>query len=73
MEKAQIGRINELAHKAKAGALSEAEQQEQRALRQAYLAEMRAAVTAQLEHTVVELPDGTRRPLHKNPEKPAMN
>ena len=59
MEKEKIARINALAHKAKTSGLTEAEL----ALRQEYLADVRASMIDQLEHTTVIEPDGTRRKL----------
>ena len=49
MEKAKIDRINELAHKSKAEGLTDAEKEEQRILRQEFLAEIRADFRATLE------------------------
>ena len=49
MEKIKLDRINELAHKAKAEGLTEAEKEEQNILRQEFLAEIRADVKASLE------------------------
>ena len=49
MEKAKIDRINELAHKSKAEGLTDAEKEEQRILRQEFLAEIRADFKATLE------------------------
>ncbi len=49
MEKAKLDRINELARKSKTDGLSDAEKEEQRALRQEFLAEIRADVRASLE------------------------
>ena len=63
MEKEKIARINALAHKAKTSGLTEAELAERDALRQEYLADIRASVIDQLEHTTVIEPDGTRRKL----------
>ena len=61
MTKEKIARINELAKKSKTPAgLTEAEQAEQAALRQEYVAEMKASLRAQLEHTMIQEPDGTR-------------
>ena len=54
MEKEKIARINALAHKAKTSGLTEAELAERDALRQEYLADIRASVIE---------PDGTRRKL----------
>lgn len=56
-------RINALAHKAKTSGLTEAELAERDALRQEYLADIRASMIDQLEHTTVIEPDGTRRKL----------
>ena len=49
MEKAKIDRINELAHKSKETGLTELEREEQKALRQEFLAEIRADFRATLE------------------------
>ena len=49
MEKAKIDRINELAHKSKREGLNDAEKEEQRILRQEFLAEIRADFRATLE------------------------
>ena len=49
MEKAKLDRINELAHKSKAEGLTDAEKEEQKKLRQEFLAEIRADVRASLE------------------------
>ncbi len=66
MEKAKIARINELARKARGPeGLTPEEREEQAALRQAYLEEWRAAVTAQLDSTYIQYPDGTRKKLRR--------
>ncbi len=65
MEKEKVDRINYLARESKARALTPAELEEQAALREAYLAEIRAAFGSQLEHTVIKRPDGTVEPLRK--------
>ena len=65
MEKEKIARINALAHKAKTSGLTEAELAERDALRQEYLADIRASMIDQLEHTTVIEPDGTRRKLQE--------
>lgn len=62
-KKKKIARINALAHKAKTSGLTEAELAERDALRQEYLADIRASMIDQLEHTTVIEPDGTRRKL----------
>ena len=49
MEKEKIDRINELAHKSKSEGLSDAEKEEQKLLRQEFLAEIRADFKATLE------------------------
>ena len=49
MEKAKIDRINELAHKSKSEGLTETEKEEQRILRQEFLAKIRADFKATLE------------------------
>ena len=49
MEKKKIDRINELARKSKSTGLSEEEKAEQFALRQEFIAEIRADVKASLE------------------------
>ena len=69
MTKEKIARINELVKKSKAPAgLTEAEKAEQAALRQEYVAEMKASLRAQLDHTMIQEPDGT---LHKLGRRPA--
>ena len=49
MEKYKLDRINELAHKSKAEGLTAEEKEEQRVLRQEFIAEIRADVKASLE------------------------
>jgi len=49
MEKAKIDRINELAHKSKGEGLTDAEREEQRLLRQEFIAEIRFDLRASLE------------------------
>ena len=65
MTKEKIARINELAHKSKTTGLTDAEKAEQQALRQEYLADVRANFRAQLEHTSIKEPDGTIHKLSK--------
>ena len=50
-ESARLKRINELAHKAKAEGLTEAEKEEQNNLRKEYLIDFRKRVRAQIENT----------------------
>lgn len=49
MEKIKIDRINELAHKSKREGLTDIEREEQRLLRQEFIAEIRADLRASLE------------------------
>ena len=65
MEKEQIERINELARKKKTVGLTEAEVEEQAALRAQYLREFRANMEATLQAVRVEQEDGTYKPLVK--------
>ena len=66
MEQVKIDRINELARKSKTEAgLTPEEKEEQAALRQEYVAAVRANLTAQLDSTVIQYPDGTRNKLKK--------
>ena len=69
MEKAKLDRINALARKAKTESLSRAELDEQAALRAEYIAEIRASFGAQLDHTVIVRPDGTKEHLPKKESK----
>ena len=61
----KIARIHELAKKAKAEGLSEAEKAEQKALREEYIAGFRKSLKAQLDRTVVLNPDGTSYKLRQ--------
>ncbi len=66
MDQKKIGRINELARKSRTDAgLTPEEKTEQAALRQEYLAAVRANLTAQLDRTVIQYPNGTRKKLKK--------
>ena len=66
MEQKKIDRINELARKAKGPeGLTPAETAERDTLRQEYVAAVRASLTAQLDSTYIQYPDGTRRKLRK--------
>ena len=62
MTNEKIARINELARKSKTTGLTEAEKAEQQALRQEYVADVKASLRAQLNHTSIPEPDGT---IHK--------
>lgn len=66
MEQSKIDRINQLARKSRTEAgLTQEEKAEQAALRQEYVAAVRANLTAQLNSTVIQYPDGTRKKLKK--------
>ena len=56
---AKIARINELYHKSKAEGLTDAEKEEQQALRQEYIASVRGNLRAQLNNITIQNPDGT--------------
>ena len=59
-----IDRINALARKAKTPeGLTDAERAEQMELRRRYVEAVRENLTAQLDHTVIQRPDGTKTPL----------
>jgi len=65
MEQMKLDRINELAKKAKAEGLTEAEAAEQKALRAEYIAAYRRSLRAQLENIVIVDENGNERPLKK--------
>lgn len=54
-----IGRINELYHKSQAEGLTDAEKEEQQALRQAYVANVRANLKGQLDNISIVEKDGS--------------
>ena len=72
MDPKKIERINELARKKKASGLTEAEQQEQAALRKEYLDGSRENLKAMLDNIVVQEKDGTRHPLRKKDDPPVQ-
>ena len=68
MDENKIKRINELAKKAKSEeGLTPAEMVERDLLRQEYVAVYRNNLVAQLEHTYIVEPDGTKHKLGKKP------
>ena len=68
MDQSKIDRINEFARRVKAGETLTPEEQAQRdALRREYIQSVKANLTAQLDHTYLVEPDGTK---HKLPRKP---
>jgi uncharacterized protein YnzC (UPF0291/DUF896 family) len=64
-----IKRINELAKKKREEGLTEAEQNEQKALYKKYLASFRQNVERQLDKTDVEFPDGRVLPFKQAAKK----
>lgn len=67
MNKSNIDRINFLARKAASEGLTEAEKQEQQALRMQYVQNFRCNLQGILDNTNVKRPDGTVEKL--NPKK----
>ena len=65
MTKEQIERINELARLGRERPLTAEEAEEQKALRRHYIDEFKANVKATLDHTYIQEPDGTKRPLRR--------
>ena len=63
MDLENIKRINELTELSRRRELTEAEQAERKRRRDAYLKGFRDQMRAQLDNTVVEYPDGTRKPF----------
>ena len=73
MEHAKLERINVLARKQKAPeGLTEEEKAEQAALRQEYVAEIRASFGATLDSTVIVRPDGSREQVSDRKKTPGM-
>ena len=66
LEKAKVERINFLARKAKTEKLTEAELQEQTALREEYVAEIRMNLRAQLDNTYIVDEQGNKRKLKED-------
>ena len=65
MTQEKIHRINALARKAKAQGLTPEETAERDALRREYIDSVKANLTAQLDNTVIQQPNGLRTPLKK--------
>ena len=65
MEQSKIDRINELARKAKVQELTDAEKEEQKALREEYIISYRASLRGILDNTVIKRPDGSVEKLTK--------
>lgn len=68
MDDKKIARINELYHKSKGEGLTEAEKEEQKALRQEYIDSVKNNLRAQLNNVTIVNPDGTTRDLGKEME-----
>ena len=69
MERSKILRINELAAKARTPeGLTLAEIEERAALRKEYIESIRASLMGQLNNTVIQYPDGSRKKLEKKPQ-----
>ena len=60
MEKEKIDRINFLAKKSKTEGLTEEEKNEQKSLREEYIAGFRANLRGILDNTYIQNPDGTK-------------
>ena len=66
MEQSKIDRINQLARKARTPeGLTAEETSERDVLRREYVDAFKASLTAQLDNTVIQYPDGTRKRLRK--------
>ena len=65
MTQEKIDRINALARKAKTQGLTPEETTERDALRREYIDSVKANLTAQLDNTVIQQPNGLRTPLKK--------
>ncbi len=65
MEREKVERINTLARESKVRELTPEEKAELAALRQEYVAEIRASFGATLENTVIQRPDGSVEKLKK--------
>lgn len=59
MNDSKLDRINALYHKSQNEGLSESEKEEQRILRQEYVAAVRANLRGQLNNISIQNPDGT--------------
>ena len=60
-----IARINELAAKAKQGALTDEETSERDKLRRIYIDSVKANLVGQLENTYIVYPDGTKKKVER--------
>ena len=69
MDQKKLDRINELARKAKAEALTDEEKLEQKALRDEYIKEFRASMRGILNNTTIVSPDGSKESLSDRAKK----
>ena len=67
MNQEKIDRINFLARKSRTDGLTDAEKEEQLALRQEYIAAFRRSLTGQLDNTWIVDEKGTKRTLERRP------
>ena len=67
MNQEKIDRINFLARKSRTDGLTDAEKEEQLALRQEYIAAFRRSLTGQLDNTWIVDEKGTKRKLERRP------
>ncbi len=72
MDPKKIERINELARKKKTSGLTEAEAEEQAALRKEYLDGYRTNLKAMLDSIVVQEKDGSRHSLKRKDDPPVQ-
>ena len=72
MDPKKIERINELVRKKKTSGLTEAEAEEQAALRKEYLDGYRTNLKAMLDSIVVQEKDGSRHPLKRKDDPPVQ-
>ena len=63
MNEEKIARINELYHKSKSEGLTDAEKEEQQALRKEYVQAIRGNIRSTLDNTSIKNPDGSVTPL----------
>ena len=73
MNEEKIARINELYHKSKNEGLSPEEAEEQKELRQEYIASVRNNLKGQLDSITIVNPDGTSRNLGREHEKKTLH
>ena len=69
MEKIKIDRINELGRIAKTRELTEEEKQEQKALREEYIAGFRKNLRSILDNTYIQTPDGEKKKVESKNNK----